>query len=177
MKLSRWALALGSFVLVALLGVIGWEWRHPTAFSTYEGGTTIELKRPQPDGSLYFGMTWSGGAGGAVQVKAAEPAVTENSSEAAIEVLICRVRPGTDGSLIGSASESEIDATCDLQPLTALELNLPGTPPPTQLILKVTPRQAGRVLVQGIDLTYEQGWRSGTHRVGEGVDVRVGRRS
>src|SRR5690242_654059 len=78
-----------------------WEWRHPTAFPSFDSRTIEGLGRPAPDGAHYFGMTWTGDGGRPAVADSAVPVVRENTAKADVEVLGCEVTPSPKGSLLG----------------------------------------------------------------------------
>jgi len=174
MKFRRLAIALALLVLVVAGSAVGWEWRHPTAFPDYDGGTTSGLGRSTPDGSYYFGMTWGGNDRPVATARSARAVVSENSANAEIDVLVCEVEPPPKGSFLGVASDHDIETFCRFARVSGAHLNLPGARPRTQLIVRITPRQVGRVIVEGIDLNYDQGWRTGKQHVGQRVIFRIG---
>lgn len=107
--------------------------------------------------------------------ESAVPVVRENTAKAEIEVLGCKVAPPLDGSLLGVVNQAQVEEFCHVVPASGIELNLPGDEVKTQLVVKVTPRSAGRVLVDGIKVNYAQGWQQGSQHIGVRVDFRVGR--
>jgi hypothetical protein len=172
-RVARVAAAIGAVALVVVISATAWSWRHPDAFPTY-GGYEQGLTRPAPDGPHYFGMTWGSDGGRVVTARSADPVVVANSARADVKILVCRVRAGSDGSLVGVVDAAEAKRFCDLGRVEGASLNLRGTPPATQVVVEVTPRQAGRVVIDGVTLHYSQGWRSGTQHIGGRIDFRIG---
>lgn len=170
---TRLVAAICAVALAVAIGATAWAWRHPDAFPSY-GGYEQGLTRPAPDGAHYFGMTWGSDGGPVVTARSADPMVIENSARADVKVLVCHLLPGSDGSLIGVIDAADVKKSCDLGRIGGASLNLPEAPPATQVVVEVTPHQPGRVVVDGITLRYNQGWRTGSQHIGGRIDFRIG---
>jgi hypothetical protein len=163
-----WTLALA---LVAGLAVLGWTWRHPTAFPEAGGWGVGSHQRPV-GAPFYVGMTSENhDARGTVTIHSARAHVVRDSAAAEIEFFVCTVDPSSGVGSIGAVPQSEIHHECSaLVPAEGAKMRLNATPR-QQVVMAVSLSHAGRVKVEGLDLDYSHGWQHGTQRTGGEVDL------
>lgn len=98
-----------------------------------------------------------------ITVVAASPNVVENTAEADVELVLCQ-HSGDGQDILGTAAASDIDAACTA--LLPVEGTTFASPTEAQLLVRITPHQAGTVRVEGIDLSYREGIRRASVRSG-----------
>ncbi|WP_395695018.1 hypothetical protein [Nocardioides sp.] len=166
----RWrsvvAAVVAAVVVVALLvgvALLGWSWRHPTAFDDSGAGFEVGDGGGRVGRTTYIGMTFPGAGEGTVHLDAATPVVVSGGASATTGVLVCTM---SGGSAVGLAHGREVEQYCSpLEAAAGADLSL-GPEPRQQLMLAVTPTRPGeRIKVDGVDVTYTDGWRHGTQRV------------
>ena len=152
-------------VVIVVVAIFCFWITHPGVVGEYEGGQGLELSVGDTlvaDSGVY---TVSGDDLDdliMITVGSAVPRVSENSADADIELVLCRLLDSD--SRIGSIPAEELTSYCAEEiPVTGAYESLPLT---AQLLLRITPRQAGTVLIEGIDLTYRQGIRRATVHAG-----------
>jgi hypothetical protein len=156
-------------VLLGLLVYVGWMWRHPSAFESY-GSWGVGQHHAQAGQTLYIGMTFPGDGSGPVTIHGADPHRLVDSTDAQFTYFLCTPDEGPTGSTIGIVSEAHARESCgDLVPADEASMSLSMQ----QLVVAITPRGAGVVRFRGLDLHYDDGWRSGAQRVGGDVWIRV----
>ncbi|WP_370208144.1 hypothetical protein [Aeromicrobium sp.] len=169
-RLSR--LTCGALaVAVGLLAVHLLWWSRPTAYAPY--GSSIRGPA-QVEETRLISLLLSDPTRD-VTVHALRPAVTENTSDATIDFVVC-----TDGDRagIGGGSGSLPNAEGpSFQPLADLDLDdVDWTD--QSLVARITPRRPGGVRIEGVHVTYTDDWkhlwRTGTQRFGTDVVVRTG---
>jgi hypothetical protein len=133
-------------------------------------GNAVELPVPI-GGSGVIGM-FSHPTSGDVRLRGAEPVIRENSAGAAVRVLLCgnRTRPGSPvlGAVAGPAERA--CATTGPPRDTTLAPVSPQTP---YLVIEVTPRAPGTVVVEGLRVRYRDGLQRGEQQSGLKVTVRT----
>lgn len=163
----RFRLVLGTAVVLLLVGVggwVGWAWRHPDAFRPY-GGSADALD-PAPVGrTTYFGLMGAEEVTTRVVLTEASPRISLNTADATVEVLICDRRAGAPAGGVGLQDEQMTHGVCDLGAVAGVSL-VPGGYPARGVVVAVTPHRAGRVVVRGIDVRYDAGWRRGSQHIG-----------
>ncbi|MDP3967067.1 MAG: hypothetical protein Q8Q02_02205 [Nocardioides sp.] len=168
-----WLLGLA---LVAGLALLGWTWRHPTAFPE-AGGWGSTHDRARPGVPLYVGMTYpEDDAHGSMTVEKVRANVVSDSADATIDFYVCTV-DGSEGiGAIGSAMGDDIDDYClSLVPAEGVEVDLDAVPM-EQVVMEVAIGRPGVVRIEGMDLTYRLGWQTGTQRTGGFVELAGKRR-
>ncbi|HEX6249139.1 MAG TPA: hypothetical protein VFZ64_14805 [Nocardioidaceae bacterium] len=156
------ALAVGSALWV------GWSWRtHPDTFRGFGNGMISTREVGQP---LHVGMTWEGVdiEPRKVTLHDAEAHVVKDTADAEISFSLCRAADEPVGSAGGA-----LERWCsEVRPIHDTSMTLNADPRET-VVMTVRPTQPGIVRVRGIDLTYTDGWRTGTEHTGSVVVVRV----
>lgn len=148
-------------VIVLVLGVLVWWWRHPAAFGGQ--GDRIGIRNEAGTVALVGSVVVPQDAdGGPVTVHAVEPRVTEGSDAAKVEVLAC-----LGGATIAARSWESLDENC-MSHGDAVGARLD---PGDLLILAVSSDEPQRVVVEGVKLTYSYGWQRGTQVTGMTADV------
>jgi len=112
-----------------------------------------------------------------VTLRGVSAVVVQNTADADIEFVICRWIPGLDARL-GNDTGSLDDYCASTTPASERSLNLDPTDPLAEsIILRVTPKQVGRVELHGVNVDYQRGWRhlwqSGTEQTGPDVAITV----
>jgi hypothetical protein len=155
------------FVLIALF-IVGWKWRHPTAFVNY-GGWGVSTRDVPSGSTVYVTVTEpSNYDGGTVTLHGVAAHRLVDSTDAAIGYVLCTPVPGPN--TIGIETTAELRRSCDrLVSARDVAMSLQGQ----QLLLAITPQHAGNIVFQGADVRYSQGWQDGTQRVGPEVRIRV----
>lgn len=159
-------LVLGSAVaLVAGLGTAAWWWRHPETFRPADSEPTVGLGERQAvsEGTLHLRMSHvapESEGDGVVTLRSAEPRVLVNDTDASFEVSVCTP---VEGGIIGVTGPLERWCS-DVSPVDGTNLDL--EPGGAYVVLSVTPTRPGQLRVQGVDLAYSDGLRSGTQPVG-----------
>jgi hypothetical protein len=163
--------AATTLTLVIALSVLAWVWRHPHAFADADGSIG-QVARAWPVGkSIYVGVTY-GDPKDTITLEDAEPVVERNSARAEIKHFICiPVRPG--GGSIGSVDEAGAEEHCAmLEPVDGTPITWESSENP-QVLMRITPTTEGVIEVPSSELTYRDGWRVGSQRVGDGIRIRA----
>lgn len=169
-RLKRLSLIGVGLLLLAVLVLIGWTWRHPTAFEDY-GGWGVGNTDWRAGKTAYVAMTFPSDAdSGWVRIHGADPDGLADSTGAQVAYFVCTPEPGPTGGAIGFASDSDFPQQCGgLVSATGATLSLAKQ----QLIVAITPTRPGVLVLHGIDVHYTDGWQNGTQRVGGDVRIRV----
>ena len=153
----RWPALLAAVVLVA--GAAQWWRTHPDRFGPVGNQTGITAEVGQMASASAVLPT-----GHAVRLRSVEPVVAPGSAAAAIHVQVCNAR----GNVLG-AGRGLITRHCtSLSPIDG-QLMLDDESP--YVLVTIVPLEPGTVLVEGFDVTYDDGWRHGTERTGQSVEV------
>ena len=149
-KHRRWKTAVAAFLCGATVLGAGWWWSHPTIY----GGAGSEFgARPDRLVPVYVVMV-EGPEARALRILKAEPDVRV-FGDAQVDVLLC------EGARIGVVYGDDVERFC-FGPHRDMEQRAWD-----QVVLKVTPLQAGAVVVaDGIDLTYSTRVQRGTELTG-----------
>jgi hypothetical protein len=171
---SRRRLAFAGVALTLLAVVMAsvWHWRtHPSAFHPVPDTVSSTWRTGHDDGTMYLGMSDPGDNADVVQLDSVHANVSRNTADATIEFLVCTMtgRRGITG--IGSVRQRDLDRDCPHpRPVTTgTELDVRARPPHQQIVMAVTPHQAGAVLIDGAVATYRQGWQHGSQVIGERI--------
>lgn len=161
-------LAMAAVLLLTALVVIGWKWRHPTAFVKY-GGWGVTKTDVKSGSTVYVTMTEPNNyKDGSVTLHGVAPHGLVDGTDAAFGYFLCT--PGPGPNTIGIETEADLYRSCErLKPATDATLSLPKQ----QLLLAITPQHAGRIAFQGAEVRYSHGWQNGTQRTGPDVRIRV----
>src|SRR6476619_3966582 len=124
-RLKRMPLIGLGLLLLAVLVLIGWTWRHPSAFEDY-GGWGVGNTDWRVGKTAYVGMTFpSDAASGWVRIQGADPHGLADSTGAKFAYFVCTPEPGPTGGAIGFASDSDFPKQCDgLVSATGAKLSL-----------------------------------------------------
>jgi hypothetical protein len=163
--------AAGAAALVVALAALSWTWRHPHAFDDADGSIG-QTARSWPVGkSIYVGVTY-GDHDGTITLEDAEPVVERNSARAEIDHFVCiPVHPG--GGSIGSVDKAGAREHCaTLEPVDGRAITLESSEH-RQVLMRITPTTGGVVEIPSSTLTYRDGWRVGSQRVGDGIRLRA----
>ena len=104
-----------------------------------------------------------------MQVVEVRPRVTVDTAEADITVRLCRPATGSAVDRSTAPIADECRSVSDV-PTQGQVLLAPGT---AQLVVSVTPRKAGRVQIEGYDVTYVDAGHRGTEHAGREVVLRA----
>ena len=171
--LARVAWVVVGLALVAGLGVLGWFWRHPTALP--EAGGWGYAHHSWPVGKpIYAAMTFPDlHAGGSITVRSASAHVVEDSADAEIAFFVCTLDTASNHPAVGIEGEKLTRADCSsLDPVSDQEMHLGNADDPRQqVVMAITLRHHGGVIVDGADLTYADGLQEGTQRIGGHVEI------
>lgn len=130
----------------------------------------MEYARLDPGTPLYVGVTFpQPGAGDSLGVRAARAHVVEQSGHVDITAWVCSLRSGR--SAVGAGDHAMVTDHCSSLVAAEGATMRPGGEPPQQLVLSVTARGTAKVVIEGVDVEYSQGWRRGTQRVGGALDL------
>jgi hypothetical protein len=165
----RWTRSAIAAVLVAsllaCLGDLVSQHRHPQAFAEAGGwGVRVLGTLGEP---MYVGMSYDRhGEQGTVTIHEVSANLAENSSAAQIRFFVCRVGGTRTIGAIGVVHQAEMNSSClSWEPARGTELRL-GRTPMDQIVMAVKPTRPGRVTVRSLRVTYSQGWKTGTQRIG-----------
>lgn len=158
----------GLLALAALLAAFGaWNWwQHEPAFV---GSHSVSMPAEVGE-TIVFGLT---SPLRPVEIDRTSVQFSEGSALATTEVLVC-----TDGDVstgIGTMRLSDVGGYCSelrLADGVALDPAEPG--PGRYLLLAVTPLEAGTVQIDGVEVSYQERWRTHTERVAPTIEVNAG---
>jgi hypothetical protein len=164
---GRWGLVLVVLVLLVVPGrLLAAEHDRDDALLPYAG--------ERAGGRVVPGETWHVDAGvvsvgtDPVQVVEVRPRVTQDTAEADITVRLCL--PSTAGAPRSTAPIADACRSVSDVPTESQVRLTPGT---AQLVVSVTPRKAGRVQIEGYDVTYVDAGHRGTEHAGREVVLRA----
>ena len=175
-KLRWWVVGVGALVVAALgtFTLVAHDEDRASSLYPYDG--------VHQTGRLAVGSTMF--VGGDVQprgyksghhmldLRGLTPRITINSAHATVQVMQCKLADPHLG--IGMARAEQGRRICaDLHPFRpgAVDLGFPAT----EIIYVVTPTTAGRVRVEGADVSYVDGTRPGHQHAGSGFVLRAAR--
>jgi hypothetical protein len=156
-------------VAVAALLLAGggaWWVTHPSALDPVGSRTGLPAQVGQPVLVGVLGYP----AEGSVLLRSATPRVRAGSADADVRVVYC-----TSRSVLG-ASREPVEQACDrVLPVKGQRLARP-TPENGfgQLLLEITAREPGTVVVDGVDIGYSTGLRRGSQSAGQVAQVDAG---
>ena len=147
-----------------------WWLTHPDAVYPYGNGVGMPLG-PGQSGALDSGILAVRGVdyqeSASITLLDVVPRVTENSADADISLVLCH--GGGVGAVLGTDLSGYCSSTSPL-PGPAAAFSSPGN----QVIVLVTPHQEGVVHIEGFDVTYGDGIRTGTRHGGLDITVTSG---
>lgn len=162
------AMVLVLVMVVVALAVGLWQWRSPRAF--HQQGSGIEMYN-RVGTVVLVGIADPRREMGPAEltVHSVEPRVTEGDAE--VDVVVCHTGPGGGG--IGTARGGGLERFCESHEAAAgAQLG-----PDDQLILQVRSEKPGKVVVEGVTVTYSHGWRRGSQVTGVTATVEFGTKS
>ena len=162
---SRRSLVATALVPVLALGAGAWWVTHPSDAFRQQGST---MALPVAVGETGLAGLFVG-AGREVTLRDVRPVLTTNTADATVRVVLCQ--PVAD--LIGSGRGTVESACSRVLPLegAALSGERAGRP---YLLVAITPKRAGTVVVDGVEISYRDGVRRGTETAGVTVKVDAG---
>lgn len=149
-------------VAVVTIGAFIVWWTRPDAFGPYGNAVSAQLVVGETlDVNLSVTSIQE-----QVTTHALEPRITENTADADIDVVLCEL----DGDDRLGAGTGELDRYCtSVRPATAGQIDWRRN----DLMVRVTPRRAGTVRIEGTEIGYTRGWRhlrqTGTQHTGTAV--------
>jgi hypothetical protein len=164
--------------MVALLAWVGWTWRHPTALGDRSDDYGFRTTK-NPGDALWVSAVVPAIKGEPVKfrIHSVRPHVT-GTAGGEVSAWVCdfdagrKLRPG-EHLAFGTGSEDDAEKHCDpLVPAAGAELTLSPNHH-LQLLLKIELDRPGVVRVNGADVHYSEGWKTGTETIGPDVVVRV----
>ena len=165
---GRWGLVVVVLVLLVVPGrLLAAEHDRDDALVPYAG--------QRAGGRVVPGQTWHVDAGvvsvstDPMQVVEVRPRITVDTAEADITVRLCRPVTGSAVDRSTAPIADECRSVSDV-PTQGQVLLAPGT---AQLVVSVTPRRAGRVQIEGYDVTYVDAGHRGTEHAGREVVLRA----
>ncbi|MCW2789553.1 MAG: hypothetical protein JWP56_1856 [Aeromicrobium sp.] len=155
-------------VLIAVVaGYVFW-WSKPTAFGGWgdEVGATVKVGQTL---NVDMGLTYSAEV---VSLHHARPVVVKNSADAELELVACRY---TSETVVG-LSLGSLDSSCSaVVPLAGRRFPAPTSD--ESIILRITPRIPGDILLEGVSINYTRGWKhlwqTGDEQSGFGVSIKA----
>lgn len=165
---GRWGLVLVVLVLLVVPGrLLAAEHDRDDALVPYAGR--------EADGRVPTGQTWHVDAGvvtigsDPVQVVEVRPRVTVDTAQADITVSVCRPSTGVSADRSTGPIADRCSSVTDVPTQGRVRL-APGT---ASLVVSVTPRHAGRVQIEGYDVTYVDAGHRGTEHAGRELVLRA----
>ncbi len=158
-RLRRTVMIVAALMLLGGLAVVGWIWRHPTAFDS-AGGGRVGL-RSSVGATAFVGIADlpTDGERQVVTIESVRPDISKTIAGADIDLLLCR------GGGIGAARGS-IDRYCgSVEPLTGVDLTI-GHGTRHQIVARVHSDRRGRVVIDAVEITYSTGWQQGSQTTG-----------
>ena len=142
-------------------------------FAEADGGATYGHNHCPLRTPNYVGMTYPDlHTGGTITLRSATAHV-DGSADAEIAFFVCTLNAARHNA-VGMEGEQTIRQDCSsLDPIADQEMNLgEGDDPRQQLVMAISLlSHRGRIVVDGVDLTYSHGWQHGTQRIGERVEI------
>ena len=102
--------------------------------------------------------------GEALQLRRVTPHLLANSSGATVDVVLCR--RSADPLGVGAQADPPTRQCSALVPVGSADVILSQRPGGAELLVRVTPRRHGLVRIDGLDISYRTGLRTGTQRSG-----------
>ena len=106
----------------------------------------------------------------AIHISAVRPVIRANSADAQVTVLLCKLKGYS--SQLDAVFADDATATCSsLTPFRSGTVTVGFTPGYDDIVISVTPRQAGTVRIAGLEVRYSSGLRHGTQHVGTQIKI------
>jgi hypothetical protein len=159
-------MVITAVVVVLILTGWGWSLTHPNLIDGSGSGVygTAEVGE-----SILFGI--APGPKREVVLRHAAGHVTVNTASADVRVVLCNQM--RDRSVLGSKLGTAAAQCTSLTPLAGAHLRRITSDRSAQLLVQVTPRRVGEVVIDGVDLAYRAGIRWGWQRTGPTIRLRV----
>jgi hypothetical protein len=166
LSLRRWRWWIAAATAVVAVAAEGTYWLlTPDTIGGYgnETGGTVRVGT-----TLYIGQMVKATSGRATEVTldAVKPRVITNTADADVRVLVCTIGTG----LIG-ATDRTSPYCSTARPFHGGHLELGYSPGEEDILLAITPHQAGIVRVDGVHVRYRDGLRLGSAHTGIQVDT------
>lgn len=179
---ARWQWPIVSatvaLVFVALLAWVGWTWRHPTALGDRSDHYGFKSTK-KPGDPLWVSAVVPAikGEPKKLQIHSVSPHVT-GTSGSDVTAWVCdfdaghELQPG-EHLAFGTGGSDDAEKYCNpLVPAAGADLTL-SPDHHQQLLLRIELDRPGVVKVNGADVNYSEGWKTGTETIGPDVVVRV----
>lgn len=166
---TAFVVSLAVVVLAGLVSV-GWLWRHPGIFPA-QGGYGIDMERASGTTLIGLGpIDLDGVSPRTITLHAVEASVVDDSGDAAVRFLKCHPR-STEQSSLGTGNLRQAAELCDLTEVTDGTRLVLADEGQDFLLLQVRLARAGTLEVEGYEVTYSSGWRTGTQLTGPDIKV------
>lgn len=152
--------------VLAAAGVVGWRWRHPTAFDSYTSHAEVSMRGQVAETVYVQAVIPKIGDHGQVIIKDASVRGLPNGSDVTIDYVLCTVN-WNDGPLAAGREVDMPQGCTSVVPAVGADMAVGEQ----ELMVAVTSSQPGVFRMQGVDVTYTDGWQTGTQHVG--VRMRV----
>lgn len=146
--------------VITALAMLGWEWRHAKVFD-FPVGNTVSI-RNNVGSTAFIGVVFSPSEGErhTITLKSATPQVSGAPEGATVELLVCH-----DGGV--GAARGSLEPYCStVEPAVAGAQFDVGERSNDQIVVKICSQQPGRVVVNGVELSYTSGWQHGSEITG-----------
>lgn len=143
------ATAIAVIVVCVVLAQQLW-WSKPTAFGP---ANSFEFRQVLKTNETYSINMFSTKRAEDVRLHSAEPIIVKNTADATIDFVVCRYETEWQmGSIVGS-----MDRYCSSAPLQGYLLRKDHHLDDT-IYMRITPRKAGVVRLDGMTVNYSRGW-------------------
>jgi hypothetical protein len=173
---SRRGQVVAALLVIVLVGAVvwaGWWLTHPDrfaygneiAFHPLPVGESVLVDTGLVPGTIDDTGTFSEAT---VKITSVAPRVVrDDGGDAVLTLWLCQ---RTDAGAVGSVAADKLPRFCD--PATEIEGEVGTfTYAEQQVLLQVTPSGPGRVVIEGVDVTYRDGLRRGTEHAGNRIVV------
>jgi hypothetical protein len=168
----RWLFWGGVTLLAVAALAIGLWWRWLYSAHALHSGGGGELGFPRPVGATFYSQAMvfpDGDQTVTLDVRSVTPRVVQDTADATIKVLVCHRNDSI--SHLGSDDLSFCSWTKPFEPgMLTIGADDPGT---NSIILAITTAHLGRVVIDGVHVTYRQGLRHGSQDTGDQITVRA----
>ncbi len=154
--------ALVVFLAAAIIGglvMLGLEWRHARVFDS-PVGDRVSL-RGKVGSTALIGVVYSPSQGPrhTITLQSATPRVSTAPDGATVELLVCH-----DGGV--GAARGRLEQYCSsVEPVAGTPFDVGGRSN-DQIVVQIHSEQRGKVVVNGVELSYTSGWQHGTEITG-----------
>jgi DNA-binding transcriptional regulator of glucitol operon len=157
-------------VIIVAMGVAGgvlglWRWQHGAhVFDDGGNGTGGRMKVGHTVYSLALYSVTRDNA--TVDLRSITPRVAVNTAHAAIQVLECQ----RNGNIVTFGAVPRVDYCNHLKSFAPGNHQFSANGDKTAIILAITARQTGRIVINGVDVRYHSGVRQGHQNTGSRMD-------